>query len=165
MSVIVDYINIADEVFIATALLHREHPYRDDFTVQEIVSRVSEENLYGRLRPGIQTDASRHCVANKPANPAKLRMLNATRSGSRRLLNATADRHPGRTGKTWPALDEVPAEYDDLIRWAMKRYGPEKSTEAERWLGGVLSMRGLGQDLWSDENADAYVRKLREPWE
>ena len=52
MSVIVDYINIADEVFIATALLHREHPYRDDFTVQEIVSRVSEENLYGGLAPG-----------------------------------------------------------------------------------------------------------------
>lgn len=40
------------EVFIATALLHREHIERKDFTIQEIVNRAVRENLAGEVRSG-----------------------------------------------------------------------------------------------------------------
>ena len=28
----------------------------------------------------------------------------------------------------------------------------------------ILSLRGLGKEIWQDEDADAYVRRLREDW-
>jgi hypothetical protein len=28
----------------------------------------------------------------------------------------------------------------------------------------LLALRGSGRDLWADEPADAYVRRLREGW-
>jgi hypothetical protein len=42
-------IKVADEVWIATALLHRENPKREDFSVSEIVARARRENLSGRI--------------------------------------------------------------------------------------------------------------------
>ena len=36
-------IKVAAEVWIATALLHRENPKREDFTVAEIVERARRE--------------------------------------------------------------------------------------------------------------------------
>ena len=29
----------------------------------------------------------------------------------------------------------------------------------------ILSLRGLGKELWANEDADAYVERLREGWE
>ena len=29
----------------------------------------------------------------------------------------------------------------------------------------ILALRGLGRELWADEDADSYVRRLREGWE
>ena len=46
-------LKVADEVWIAAALLHREHPDRNDFDVDEIVSRAREEAISGDLRPGV----------------------------------------------------------------------------------------------------------------
>ena len=28
----------------------------------------------------------------------------------------------------------------------------------------ILSLRGLGKEIWQDEGADAYVKRLREGW-
>ena len=70
-------IRVADEVWIATALLHRQYPDRKDFTVGEIVRRAESEKVTGAesLRPGVQVHAYLHCVANKPPNPGRYRML------------------------------------------------------------------------------------------
>jgi hypothetical protein len=62
-------LKVADEVWIVTALLHREHPERDDFTVAEIVERARKEGLTPELRPGVYVHAIVHCVANRPPNP------------------------------------------------------------------------------------------------
>ena len=43
---------VADEVWIAVALLHRENPKREDFTISEIVERARREKIAGALRPG-----------------------------------------------------------------------------------------------------------------
>ena len=89
-------IRVADEVWIATALLHRQHPERDDFTVGEIIRRAEAEKVTGagRLRPGVQVHAYLHCVANKAPNPGRYRMLVETAKGrgggsSGRAIRAT----------------------------------------------------------------------------
>jgi len=157
-------IRLADEVFIATALLHREHPEREDFTIDEILNRVEKENLFGEVRPGIQAHIYSHCVANRPPQPGLHRMLYATGTGTRRLALASDDFHAERHGKIFPEPDEVPPEYHELIDWAKRRYG-QSGTSGGRWLEGIMQMRGLGRELWKGEDPDEYVRQLREGWE
>ena len=156
-------VKVADEVFIATALLHRENPKRADFTISEIVERAAKENLFGELRPGVRVHASLHCVANRAPNPGRYRMLYATGERTRRLLRSGDDEHPGRTGKIWPDPEAVPSRYAELIHWAKQQYG-KPSSHQTRWLDGVLQMRGLGRELWRGEDPDEYVRRLRENW-
>jgi hypothetical protein len=48
-------LRVADEVWIATALLHREHSDRDDFTIQEISRRAQQQAAEQSLRPGFIT--------------------------------------------------------------------------------------------------------------
>ena len=80
-------IRVADEVWVATALLHKQHPDRDDFTVSEIGRRAAAEaNGAGPLRPGFVVHASQHCVASKAPNPGRYRMLIETERGRRRLF-------------------------------------------------------------------------------
>src|ERR1051326_6986488 len=116
-------IAVADEVFLATALLHRENPEREDFSIGEIVDRAEKENLAGRLRPGVRVYASLHCVANKAPNPGRDRVLYATGDRTRRLLLSKDDVHPGRTGKVWPDPADIPAPYRELIDWAKQGSG------------------------------------------
>jgi hypothetical protein len=157
-------IKVADEVFIATALLHREYPNRQDFTISEIVERAEKENLFGELRPGVRVHATLHCVGNRPPNPGRYRMLYATGDRTRRLILASDEFHPDRTGKIFPDPENVPAQYHELIDWAKRRYG-QAGPPGGRWLEGILQMRGMGRELWKDEDPDEDVRQLREGWE
>jgi hypothetical protein len=156
-------IKVADEVFVATALLHRENPEREDFTIGEIVDRAEREHLFGEVRPGVRVHISLHCVANRPPNPGRYRMLYATADRRRRLLREGDNVHPQRTGKTFPDPEDLPQQYHDLIEWAKKRYAAGGSSPA-RWLDGVFQTFGAGQEIWHDEDPDEYVRKLREGW-
>ncbi len=180
-------ISCAAEVFLATALLHKEQPGRTEFTIQEIVNRAAKENITGELRSGVQVHASQHCVANKAPNPAKHKILFATGKHTRRLLQPGDEVHPGRTGKIFPDPGEVPEKHLPLLEWAKERYdkavkvwnlgtpGPRKSDadhvdsplpEApRRHLEGLLSLRLAGAHLANDEDPDDYVRRLREGWE
>jgi hypothetical protein len=115
-------VSCAVEVFLATALLHQEHPDRQDFTIQEIVNRVARENLTGNLRPGIHVHASQHCVANKAPNPLKHRMLFAMGKHTRRLVLPSDIAHPDRTGKIFPDKEDVPEQYYPVLEWARRRF-------------------------------------------
>jgi hypothetical protein len=157
-------VKVADEVFLATALLHRENPEREDFTIGEIVERAEKENLFGELRPGVRVHATLHCVGNRPPNPGRYRMLYATGARTRRLIRASDEFHPDRTGKIFPDPQDVPTTHQELIDWARQRYG--KGTHAQtRWLDAVFQLFGLGKELWKGEDPDEYVRKLREGWD
>src|SRR5260370_24782222 len=89
-------VKVADEVWIAAALLHREHPEATDFSIEEIVDRARREGLHKPLRPGVYVHVVLHCVANRPPNPARYRMLFETSQGRRRLFLITAAYHPDR---------------------------------------------------------------------
>src|SRR5438876_818618 len=135
-------IKVADETFIATALLHREQPARQDFTIAEIVERAEKENIYGELRPGVRVHATLHCVANRVPNPGNYRMLYATGKSTRRLLLDGDDIHPARDGKIFPDPDDVPEKYHELIAWAQRRYHHERSSGKPRRLADVLELFG-----------------------
>jgi hypothetical protein len=178
-------IGLAAEIFVATALLHREQPDRADFEIREIVNRAARENMAGEVRSGLNVHASMHCVANRPPNPAKHRMLFATGKHTRRLLLPGDEVHPGRTGKAFPDAGEIPERYQPLLEWAKKRYGegfgtrkrssgagsekhnaPKQTPETPQgWLEGLLEMEGLGKEYWKRIDPDEFVRKLREGWE
>jgi hypothetical protein len=156
-------VKVADEVWIATCLLHREHPDRADFTVGEIVARAQREHVEKHLRPGVYVHALRHCVANLPADPARYRMLFATGRSMRRLFRPGDPYDPKRErGKTLPVREEIPSAYRQLIDWYHEEYqskSPRRKTEDP-----LLSARAIGRHLANGEHPDDYVRRLREGW-
>jgi hypothetical protein len=151
---------VADEVWVATALLHVENPARADFSAKEIEARAEAEHLAPALRPGVYVHALQHCVANVPPSSGRYRMLYATARGRRRLWRPGDDFHPQRaSGKTAPAREALPAPYQHLLDWY------------EDWAGAnaredpLLALAGSGRDTWRGESGDDYVRRLREGWE
>lgn len=157
-------IRVADEVWIAAALLHRERPGQADFTVEEIVERAERESLTGQLRPGVYVHAVQHCVANRLPNPGRYRMLFETGLGRRRLFRPGDAYHPAREGsKITPNPEEMPYGYQGLLAWyrdwcsAAVRSAPE--------VDPLLGLFGSGKQLWAGDPADTYVSRLREGWE
>jgi len=157
-------LKVADEVWVAAALLHREDPKAIDFTVEQIVHRARREGLHELLRPGVYVHAVQHCVANRPPNPGRYRMLFETRGGRRRLFREGDPYHPDREGaKKIPRAEDLPENYVDLLAWY--REWSRNSAEDAIKNDPLLSLRGSGRHLWADEHADEYVRRLREGWE
>ena len=156
-----DTLRVADEAWIATALLHREYPDRKDFTVAEIVRRAERMANPGPLRRGLRMHVSYHAVANKRPNPVRHCLLFATARGRRRLFRPGDPRHPDRWGRDLPRKGQLPAAYRPLLDWYRTEYaGAPGRTPADP----ILALRGLGRAIWADEDADAYVRRLREGW-
>jgi hypothetical protein len=157
-------LKVADQVWIATALLHQEQPSRSDFAVEEIVERVRKEKLSDVLRPGVYIHAQMHCVANRAPNPGRYRMLFETRHGHRRLYCASDPFDPKRDGsKTVPAAADIPERYRPLLEWY--RGWCKGSSRASSRFAALLELEGSGKDLWGNDNADEYINRLREEWE
>jgi hypothetical protein len=157
-------LKVADEAWIVTALLHRELPRRSDFRVEEIVRRAEHERLTGRLRPGLRVHILQHCVANRPPNPARYRMLFATGKLTRRLFRRGDTYHPAReNAKVTPAKEDIPTEYHYLVDWYSTSY--DRRGAAADKEDPILALRGLGKEIWKGENPDSYVRRLRKGWQ
>ena len=158
-------VRVADEVWIATASLHRSHPQAPDFAIAEIIAQAESANVTGvkPLRPGVKIHIYLHCVANRPPNPGRYRMLVETATGRRRLFRPGDPCHPRRsTGKDAPKRHELPAAYGDLIDWYEQVYAAEASGTAG---DPILALRGVGSEVWADEDADAYVHRQRKGWQ
>lgn len=157
-------IKVADEVWIATALLHREQPTKADFRIAEILERAGKEAVIAERRPGVYVHVVQHCVANRPANPGNYRMLYETRAGYRRLFRTGDSYDPSRDGKKIvPKADEIPLSYAELLKWYHE--WDKREREGSRQTDALLALRGSGKTLWADEHADEYVARLREGWE
>lgn len=155
-------LKVADQVWIATALLHRAHPDRNDFTVSEIVDQVRAARLSEGYRHSIRVHALQHCVATLPPVSGAYRMLTWTGSRTRRLFRTGDAVAPGRKGKIMPERSDIPAEYHGLLDWYVSEY--DVRAQADSALDALLALRGSGMHLWADEHADAYVERLREGW-
>ena len=152
-------VKLADEVWIATALLHRERPAATDFTVKEIEARVRREQLGGD-RAGVRPHIYLHCVANRPPGPARYRMLFDTGESRRRLFRAGDPYHPKREGgKVLPDRDDVPAKYRPLLDWYEREWTPASAGDP------LLALAARYRDLWKTVEPDEYVRELREGFE
>lgn len=151
----------ADEVWISTALLHRENPDREDFTLIEIRDRAKQEGLTEEFRSGVYRHAREHCVSNFPPAAGKTRMLYATGRLTRRLYRDGDGCHPDRQNyRSYPNRDDIPNRYHELIDWYVSEYA--KGTPGNGEADSILELVGLGRGLWADENPDDYVRRLRE---
>jgi len=156
-------LKVADEAWIALAVLHRENPDRAAFSAREILEKVKAESLYPGLRAGIQPHISLHNVANLPANSARYRMFYRTRDGRYRLFLPGDDFHPTRTGKTKPEPLDVPEKYVALLDWYERSYCERaRSSPAQ---DPFLEMRGKGKEIWRGIDADRFVEELRAGWE
>jgi len=113
-------LRVADEAWIATALLHREHPQAEDFSLSQIRERAQLE--FHDNRPGLWYHIVSHCVASKPPRPAQYRMLHETGRGKRRLYREGDTCHPDRKGKIHPDKGQLPAAYQGLVDWYAESY-------------------------------------------
>ena len=157
-------VKVADEVWLATALLHNEHPSKTEFAVEEIVERARKERLTETLRPGVYIHVQMHCVANRPPNPGRYRMLFETKPGYRRLYCASDPFDPKRDGsKIAPEAGDIPEKFRYLLAWYWE-WSKDRSKTSSRY-DALLALEGSGRDIWKDENADEYINRLREGWE
>lgn len=157
-------IKVADEVWIIVALMHRARPGIKDFSIEEIMERAERVSVAGRLRAGVYAHVVQHCVANRTPNSGRYRMLIETGPGRRRLYRPGDSYDPRREGaKTKPNKEDMPIKYQSLLEWydEWNRTSPEDRVKADP----LLALYGSGKDLWADEGADEYVRRLREGWE
>jgi hypothetical protein len=153
-------IRLADEVWIATALLHREHPGAADFSLKQIEARLAREGLTDERRPGVYPHLSVHCVANRPPDKGRYRMLFETAPSRRRLFRLDDPYHPRREGgKIVPARDEIPAKYHSLLDWYANEWAPAPAKDP------LLALAARHRGVWKGVDPDEYVRQLREGFE
>jgi hypothetical protein len=62
-----------------------------------------------------------------------------------------------------PSAEQLPYGYNGLLNWYRDWCSVAASKAVEE--DPLLALRGSGRDLWADEHADDYVRRLREGWE
>lgn len=118
-------LKVSDEVWVGTALLHKENPKRESFSVQEILERIVKEfgkDQNWRLRPGIIIHLNLHCLADRKPNPGTYCMLYSV-GKERRLFREGKDKpHDWRRGgKIKPKIEEIPLDYKkkfkELLDW------------------------------------------------
>jgi hypothetical protein len=132
---------VADEAWLATALLHREHPDAEDFSLDEIRDRARRE--FHDNRPGVWQHIVSHCVASNRPNPAQYRMLHGSARGRRRLYRPGDPVHPDRKGKIYPEKRDIPERYRSLVDWYLKNYSQRKTQVTSSRARDLLQFVGL----------------------
>ena len=147
-------------MWVATALLHREHPKSADFSLKEIEARLAREGLTDDKRPGVYPHLSVHCVANRPPDKGRYRMLFETASSRRRLFRPGDPYHPKREGgKIVPNRAEIPAALHPLLDWYARDWATTSPEDP------LLALAARHRHLWQAVDPDGYVRRLREGFE
>ncbi|HJZ97358.1 MAG TPA: hypothetical protein VKE70_12690 [Candidatus Solibacter sp.] len=157
-------VKVADECWLALALLTREHPERQSFSTREILTKIRHEQIHPELRAGVPAHIHQHNVANCAPSTARYRMFYRLPDGTFRLYRTGDTTDPDRAGKTHPARTDLPAKYHFLLDWY--------ESESRSVLGAVaaeedpiLSLRGLGKEIWAGVDPDVYVNDLRSDWD
>jgi hypothetical protein len=156
-------VRLADECWVALALLHRETHDRSSFLPREILDRLGRE--FGAVRPGAQPHISKHNVANLPPDPARYRLFYRMPDGSYRLYRRGDPAHPNRNGKMAPRREDLPVQYHGLLDWYEREYSRAGATRPGED-DPVLGMLGVGAAYWAGAGGgDAYLHSEREDWD
>jgi hypothetical protein len=132
---------VADEAWLATALLHREHPDAEDFSLDDIRDRARRE--FHDNRPGVWQHIVSHCVAANRPNPAQYRMLHGSARGRRRLYRPGDPVHPDRKGKIYPEKRIIPERYRSLVDWYLNDYSQSRPRVTSGRARDLLQFIGL----------------------
>lgn len=161
---------VADRIWIAVALLHRQASDREGFSKEEIRQKMREIGVMEGLNPAtVASHLKEHMVANEPPSTGKYQMLFKTPSGDLRLFLPGDYVDPRRQSrrsskmKQLPNPLEIPAEYVHLLDW-YSDWSKKKAVNAK----GInyeddplIRLIGSGKHIWADEHADEYVENLR----
>lgn len=160
---------VSDEAWLATALLHREHPDADDFSLDDIRNRARDE--FHDERPGVGRHIIGHCVASNPPSPAQYRMLHVSSRGRRRLYREGDPVHPDRRGKIYPEKRDIPERYHPLVDWYLSEYNhvgsgspPSGSSSPAVLLGFVGFIPAYDLQKMSEAIASACERVDSSEW-
>ncbi len=157
-------VKLADECWIALAILLKNNPDRGSFSAAEILERMKAEALSPQLRAGAQPHVYQHLVANKQPSSGTYRMFYELPDGTFRLFRPGDDFHPARRGKTMPVRRDIPELFQPLLDWYQNEYCRAGSAGRSH-RDPVLAMRGVGKEIWRDEGADAFVLRERGAWD
>jgi hypothetical protein len=158
---------LADRIWLAVAMLHRELPDREDFSKDEIRSKLREARLdEGLKRASISAHLKEHMVANAPPSSTRYRMLFETRPGHLRLFRPEDTPHPlrqtGKPSKHMPKRDEVDQQFHPLLDWYEDWIKKQPSSGTPNYDDDpLIRLIGSGRHIWADEHADEYVENLR----
>src|SRR5579885_1191336 len=102
-------IKVADECWVALALLMKEHPERSSFTSKEIRERIRREHIHSEFRSGLNAHLHQHNIANCPRDTGDYRMFYRLDDRTLRLYRPGDACDPDRrSGKTHPVREELP---------------------------------------------------------
>jgi hypothetical protein len=159
------HILVADEAWVALAMLHRAHSGRQSFSAKEIIEQVKLEHAYPQLRPGVQAHIYQHNVANLEPNSAQYRMFYRLEDDTLRLFRSGDHAYPSRKGKIVPNRFDLSEKYHVLLDWYEREYSrPRIRGGQEGEHDPVLQMWGLGKEIWANTSADDHVASLRSGW-
>jgi hypothetical protein len=160
---------VADRIWIATALLHRQFTTRTDFSKAEIRQKLEAEGLAEGVERGtLNAHLDEHCVANVTPSTGKYRMLFETAPGNLRLFCPGDLTHPGRIqrrkqSKSVPRREQIPPQYWPLLSWydTWSKRAEFQAAPVRYEDDPLIRLIGSGKHIWADEHADEYVENLR----
>ncbi len=158
---------LADRIWFAVAMLHRDLPDRKDFSREEIRLKLRETGLdEGLKRTSINAHLKEHMVANVPPSSTRYRMLFETRPGYLRLFQPSDTPHQlrlaGKPSKHMPRRDEVDQQFLPLLDWYQDWTNKRGATGPPNYDDDpLIRLIGSGKHIWADEHADEYVENLR----
>lgn len=154
---------LADRIWIAVAMLHRQAPLHEDFSTAEIRTKLRETGLSNGLKPSsIAAHLKQHLVANVPPSTTGYRMLFQTQSGNLRLFRSGDYTDPQRKSKQMPKRDQISPQYHPLLDWYAEWSQKSSAIEKPDWKDDpLIRLIGSGKHIWADEHADDYVENLR----
>ncbi len=117
-------VSAAIAVWIATAMLHKEHGLHKIFSNQTIIEKVIQQKLCNVSDKTISDHVAGHCVANAPTTTSSThRKLYRVSSGMYRLYKRGEPYHHTREHcKIAPLAFQLPDEYKELRSWYDKEY-------------------------------------------
>ncbi len=159
---------IATELWIATALLHREHPERMAFSGPEILEKRESLQLSRRRRGTLYAFVSQHIVANREPRTVRYRYLYRETNGHShtvvaRLFREGDDFDPQRRGApVAPETGDIPEEYRPLLDWYWTEYNRPRRIAPED--DPILALEGVGKELWQSLGGVKFIEELRRGW-